>query len=93
MTYAGCLAGSVLLYRVLFHRLRGFPGPKLAAISKLWHVYELLGPKELTALHPDAVAALNGPNSRCTKSAWYDHLLPLLSLGSYRAKGLHSERW
>ncbi|MCJ1402819.1 hypothetical protein MMC11_006040 [Xylographa trunciseda] len=50
------------------------------------------GPNELTVFHPDAVAAVHGPGSNCTKSAWYDHQLPLLSLGSTRSKEVHDER-
>ena len=130
--YVCTLISSIIVYRVFFHRLRKFPGPLLAATSKLWHVsritdskqYLMLdklresygdfvrtgepadrpceiyayvdiitsGPTELTIFHPDAVNAVHGPNSLCTKAAWYDHLLPLLSLGSTRAKGVHDER-
>ena len=34
---------SIIVYRVFFHRLRGFPGPRLAAISKLWHSANCVG--------------------------------------------------
>lgn len=41
---AGYLFGlfaSIIEYRTSsFHRLHSFPGPKLAAISKLWHVWQ-----------------------------------------------------
>lgn len=31
---------SIAVYRILFHRLAAFPGPRLAALSKLWHVWK-----------------------------------------------------
>lgn len=34
------LLGSMAVYRMLFHPLRSFPGPRLAALSKLWHVWK-----------------------------------------------------
>lgn len=33
---------SMGCYRLLFHRLRAFPGPRMAALSKLWHVLQCL---------------------------------------------------
>ncbi|KAF2260598.1 putative benzoate 4-monooxygenase cytochrome P450 [Lojkania enalia] len=32
------LLASIVVYRRFFHRLRSFPGPTLASITKLWHV-------------------------------------------------------
>lgn len=37
-TYATSLFTSMTIYRILFHRLRSFPGPFWAAVSKFWHV-------------------------------------------------------
>ncbi|KAK5630392.1 hypothetical protein RRF57_006107 [Xylaria bambusicola] len=38
--YATGLLGSIIIYRRYLHRLRDFPGPSLAATSKLWHVWK-----------------------------------------------------
>ncbi|KAF2438378.1 cytochrome P450 [Karstenula rhodostoma CBS 690.94] len=39
LVYLCGLLGSMAIYRLFFHRLRSFPGPRLAAVSKLWHVW------------------------------------------------------
>ncbi|KAJ6160293.1 hypothetical protein N7470_003689 [Penicillium chermesinum] len=41
VSYFTGLYSSILLYRVFFHRLRKFPGPFMAKVSKLWHVFKL----------------------------------------------------
>lgn len=38
--YLTGLLWSILTYRLFFHPLRRFPGPRLAAASKLWHVWK-----------------------------------------------------
>ena len=38
--YLIALFTSIVIYRIYFHRLRHFPGPRLAATSKLWHVWQ-----------------------------------------------------
>ena len=43
--YTLCLLGSISVYRVFFHRLRSFPGPVLASVSKFWHVAHCLDSK------------------------------------------------
>jgi tryprostatin B 6-hydroxylase len=40
-SYFASLWTSIILYRVLFHRLRKFPGPFMWKVTKLWHVYKL----------------------------------------------------
>ncbi|KAI1386119.1 cytochrome P450 [Hypoxylon trugodes] len=39
-SYATGLFTSIILYRKYFHRLRNFPGPTAAGITKLWHVWQ-----------------------------------------------------
>lgn len=34
------LFSSITIYRLFFHRLRSFPGPRSLATSKLWHVWQ-----------------------------------------------------
>lgn len=40
-SYYAALYTSIILYRVFFHRLRKFPGPFAARVTKLWHVLKL----------------------------------------------------
>ena len=38
-SYIACLFSSMTIYQLFFHPLRRFPGPVLARVSKLWHVF------------------------------------------------------
>ena len=40
VVYLASLFTSISLYRLFFHRTRHFPGPRLAGLTKLWHVYQ-----------------------------------------------------
>ena len=40
--YIASLTTSIVVYRKVFHRLRGFPGPWMAGVSKIWHVLHVL---------------------------------------------------
>ena len=42
-SYTLSLCASIEVYRILFHPLKGFPGPSLATISKFYHVSRLTG--------------------------------------------------
>jgi tryprostatin B 6-hydroxylase len=39
--YLGGLFSSMTIYRLFFHRLSSFRGPRLAAITKFWHVWHI----------------------------------------------------
>ena len=41
-SYAFTLFTSITIYRTCFHALLAFPGPRLAGVSKFWHVYHTL---------------------------------------------------
>ena len=41
-SYVVSLLTSIGIYRLRYHRLRGFPGPLVAGLSKLWHVAHVL---------------------------------------------------
>lgn len=49
-TYLLSLFSSITTYRLFFHPLRHFPGPKLAAASKLWHVFKCRSSKNFRVL-------------------------------------------
>ena len=111
--YVVALSISIIIYRMCFHPLRHFPGPRRMRISKIGHAFSSrrldnhhqmdqlhqeygdfvrTGPNELTISSPEAYHALHGPQSICTKAAWYDILKPSNSLHSTRIKAIHDNR-
>lgn len=40
-TYLGAVWISMILYRSFFHRLHHFPGPRLAKVSKFYHLFSI----------------------------------------------------
>lgn len=51
-----------------------------------------VGSSDLSITHPKAVNAIYGLGSKCTKAAWYDLTLPMMSLQTLRIKALHDQR-
>ena len=41
---------------------------------------------------PEALTALHGPNSRCSKSVWYASMRPEISIHTTREKSDHDKR-
>jgi len=59
------LFGSISIYRLFFHRLRSFPGPRLAAWTKLWHAYQCRDSRNYLVL--DSLHRQYGPFVRTGK--------------------------
>lgn len=49
--YVSALFTSILIYRAFFHRLRNFPGPPLAKLSKFYHAYKVRDFQQCIWLH------------------------------------------
>lgn len=50
LSYVIGLFSSIIIYRVFFHSLRAYPGPKLAAATKFWHVWQCRSSKNFMVL-------------------------------------------
>lgn len=61
-----------------------------------WHNqygdYVRIGPSELSIVDQDAVEAIMGARSTCTKAPWYDGGDPLVSMHQCRDRALHDKR-
>ncbi len=51
-----------------------------------------VGSSDLSIIHPKAVSAIYGQSSQCTKAAWYNLTMPLISIHTLRVKALHDQR-
>ncbi|KAI9645797.1 hypothetical protein NHQ30_005231 [Ciborinia camelliae] len=52
-----------------------------------------VGPNELTIIKPEAIKAMLGPGSKCTKSPWYDVVgLPHTNMQLERDRAVHAKR-
>lgn len=51
-----------------------------------------IGSSDLSITHPEAVAAIYGRGSKCTKADWYDLTLPQISMQTTRKRDEHTQR-
>ncbi|KAH6713476.1 cytochrome P450 [Leptodontidium sp. MPI-SDFR-AT-0119] len=64
-------------------------------LHELYQEYETFvrtGPEEITIFDPEAVVAMNGPGSNCTRADWYDGIAPLKSVANLRSPTVHDQR-
>ncbi|KAI8935075.1 hypothetical protein NX059_007670 [Plenodomus lindquistii] len=66
MLYFIGLFTSMTIYRLFFHPISHFPGPKLAAVTKFWHVYHIRDSRNFLFLqrlhHKYGTFVRTGPN-------------------------------
>ena len=74
--YNAGLFTSMTIYRSFFHCLRDFPGPKLARITKFWHIYQCRGSKNHLVL--ESLRREYGDYVRTGMSRAMSSLCPLL---------------
>ncbi|KAI1323412.1 benzoate 4-monooxygenase cytochrome P450 [Xylariaceae sp. FL0255] len=84
--YMASLLMSIAVYRLFFHRLKVFPGPRLAALSKLWHVWKCRDSRG------HLVAEEWHQQYGDSRSDWYDLLYPRISSIFTRDKAVHDAR-
>jgi hypothetical protein len=65
---------------------------KLLALHETYGYFVRIGSSDLSIVHPKAVQAIYGPQSRCTKADWYDLTLPMVSMQTTRNRALHDQR-
>lgn len=94
LVYLCGLLVSMATYRLFFHRLTYFPGPRLAALSKLWHVWLCRNSKNHLVL--DSWRQKYGTFVRTGQSfpSSEIHLITFTDLSSRSERGDHiSSRW
>lgn len=65
---------------------------KIHELHQKYGDFVRIGPSELSIVHPKAVQAIYGFGSKCRKTAWYDLLLPIISLETIRDRTIHDAR-
>jgi hypothetical protein len=64
----------------------------LNAAHEKYGDYVRTGPSELSIIDPDAISAILGSSSRCTRAAWYGMAHPIRAIFHTRSKVEHEKR-
>jgi hypothetical protein len=64
----------------------------LNAAHERYGDYVRTGPSEISSIDPDAISAILGPSSRCTRAAWYGMAHPIRAIFHTRSKVEHEKR-
>ena len=77
-SYVSSLLASIIFYRQYLHRLRHFPGPRLAATTKLWHAAHSIDSKNhivLDDLHKKYGDFVRTGNAHIRYKVWPHQLI------------------
>ena len=65
---------------------------RLLALHQKYGDFVRVGSSDLSIIHPKATNAIYGRGSKCTKAAWYDLNLPMISMQTTRKRAEHDAR-
>lgn len=65
---------------------------KMLALHEQYGDFVRIGSSDLSITHPDAVKAIYGLGTKCTKAAWYENDYPLTSMHTSRSRVMHDKR-
>ncbi|KAF3480939.1 uncharacterized protein GIQ15_06286 [Arthroderma uncinatum] len=85
------LAGVTKLWHT-FHSISAQNHLVLEKLHRQYGDFVRTGPAEITIFHPEAIAKFDGPGNKCSKSVWYDFLLPHVGVNTIRNKPFHDQR-
>ncbi|TFK55315.1 cytochrome P450 [Heliocybe sulcata] len=92
-SYPGPFLARLSSFWSLWHQIPGFKWyEQVQDLHRRYGDFVRIRPRELSINHPDAVQAIHGPRSVCTKSPYYDLYYPHRSLQLTRDKPLHAQR-